>query len=205
MTKVKINFNSRKRKLASLEGTNVDLKNDLPKLFTAFYEAVKDFEAEIAFTPLEARARGLEASLLNSKVLHRIQQQFPFDWKFCKYKRFVLRIRGYNLLVKMLNSKNMPMNIMTKNSMAINTQLSLPLFEDFEVDDPILYFGYKKNKLGFVTDPKLVYIDEGKVNWTISESNVSTLIETTTIPIISQPLTAEVKLREELLKNRRIN
>jgi len=205
MTKVNINFNSRKRKLASFEGTAVDLKNDLPKLFNAFHEAVKDFETEIAFTPQEARARGLEASLLNSKVLYRIQQQFPINWKFCKYKRFVLRIRGYNILVKMLNNKNMPMNIMTKNSEAINTQLSLPLFENFEVADPILYFGYKKNKLRFITDPKLVYIDEGKVHWTISESNVSTLVETTTIPIQSQPLSAEVKLREELLKNKRVN
>jgi len=68
-----------------------------------------------------------------------------------------------------------------------------------------LYFGYKKNKLRFITDPKLVYIDEGKVHWTISESNVSTLVETTTIPIQSQPLSAEVKLREELLKNKRVN
>lgn len=193
MTNLNLNFQTCKRKIASPEGTQSDLQHELPLLFEAFYKAVNDFERELVQTPIEARARGLEASLLNSKVLYRVQQQFPENWKFSKYKRFVLRINGYNILVKKLNSRNMPMNIKTKSSEAINFQLSLPLFDVLDVTEPIIYFGYKKDRFGNIVDPKLVYVDEGNVSWTITESQ---LIKTTKIDFYPlQNITGEPKLR----------
>lgn len=194
MTKVEQNFLKSKRRLASFEGTKLDLKNELPLLFDAFHKAVIDYEREVVLTPKQARARGLEASLLNSKVLFRVQQNFPDNWKFGKYKRFVLRINGYNILIKKLTSSNMPMNVKTINSEAINNQLTLPLFDAYDVAEPILYFGYKKDRWGNIMDPKLVYIDENFVKWTMTESQLQIAPERIIGPKYSE--SAEVKLRE---------
>ena len=194
-TKVKKSFQTSKRRLATAEGTLIDLQKELPLLFRAFYEAVKDFEREIIQTPAESRARGFEASLLNSKVLHRIQENFPRNWKFGRYKRFLLQISGYNILIKKLNNKNMPMNIRTLNTEAINNQQMLPLFDLPTITNPIVYFGYKKDRFGSVTEPKLVYVDESKVNWIITEDQIQ---PTQIRKIVPAPvLEAEPRLRNE--------
>ena len=142
-------------------------------MFQAFNEAFTSYEKEVIMTRPEARARGFEASLLNSKMIESIQNYFPNYWKFAKYKRFVLNVNGFVVLFKKLNGKDMPMNIKTKTVSAISNQLSLPLFnESRTIENPILFFGYKKNSTGNVYDPKLVYIDEDKVKWTITKSDI---------------------------------
>lgn len=162
-----------KRRLASLEGCKIDLQEELQQMFIAFYEALKKYRAEVALTPPEARARAFEASLLNSKMIASIQKHFPNYWKFGKYKRFILRINGYMILFKKLNSSDKPMNIQTKTVSAIAEQMSLPLFDnDTFVEEPILFFGYQKNRFGEIIDPKLVYIDENQVKWTITEDDI---------------------------------
>lgn len=197
----KINYLTQKskRRLVSFKEVQVDLGDVLPSCFNAFHKAAIDFEREIEQTPKEARARGFEASLLNSKVLHRIQEEFPDKWKFGKYGRFILRVNGYNMLIKKLNNKDMPMNIKTKNSEAISNQLSFPLFDDFNMADPIIYFGYKKDKFGNVFDPKLVYIDEGNVCWTMTEDQILSKSEVVIKP--AQTNYAEPKLRVVARKN----
>lgn len=198
MTNLQQNLNKNKRRLASFEVTQVDLKKELPLLFKAFHKAVIDFEREISLTPKEARATGLEASLLNSKVRYHIQQSFPENWKLCKYKRFVLRINGYNILIKKLNNQDLPMNIKTNNSEAINYQLSLPLFDMLDVVEPIIYFGYRKDRFGGIINPKLVYVDEGNVRWTMTEDQLIQTTEPITVRIFSG--NSEPKLRAEVKK-----
>lgn len=162
-----------RRRLASLEGCKYDLEEHLKNMFLAFQEALIKYNKELAQTPPEARARAFEASLLNSKMIASIQKHFPKNWRFGKYKRFILRIEGYIVLFKKLNKFDKPMNIKTKMVSAINSQTSLSLFNDESfIEDPILYFGYQKNKLGNIVDPKLVYIDEDQVKWTISQNDL---------------------------------
>ncbi|MBI9052339.1 MAG: hypothetical protein JEY96_00885 [Bacteroidales bacterium] len=176
------NYPNQKRRLASLEGCRLDLKEELPLLFRAFNQAFTAYEREVVQTPPEARARGFEASLLNSKMIQSIQSNFPVNWKFGKYRRFTLRIKGYIVLFKKFNNKGLPMNIKTKSVAAISQQLSLSLFdEESYVAEPILFFGYKKDKIGNIAAPKLVYIDEDKVKWTITQDEIS-IIKTTSIP-----------------------
>lgn len=167
-----------KRRIISSDECKLDLKNDLPKLFKALENAVILFEREIAQTPLTARARILEAALLNSKIIQCIQREFQDQWTFAKYRRFVLRVNGYNILFKKLNKKNMPMNVMTKNNQAIMNQMQMPtLFDDpRSFEEPIVYFGYKIDKFGTVIDPKLVYIDDGKISWEISKDDINHII-----------------------------
>jgi len=94
------NFNERqnKRRLATEEGTKFDLEVELPILFRAFKEAQELYEKEVVQTPPTVRVRAFEASLLNSKMLQSIQKYFPNNWKFGKYRRFLLHVKGYIIL-----------------------------------------------------------------------------------------------------------
>ncbi|WP_339839379.1 hypothetical protein [uncultured Maribacter sp.] len=189
---------SYKRRLASLEGCQNDLKNELFLMFSAFHSALKNYQEEIVQTPPEARARGFEASLLNSKMIQSIQENFPINWKFGKYKRFTLRVNGYIILFKKFNSKGLPMNIKTKSVTAISQQLSIPLFDDYTfVAEPILFFGYSKDNFGIISNPKLVYIDENQVKWEITRDSIST---SKTISIPKEEKVAMPKLRAEIVK-----
>jgi len=170
----KFGFFQIKRKIASEEGCKMDLKNVLGPMFRAFKEALNNYEREIAQTPVGSRARGFESSLLNSKMIQSIQKYFPLHYKWGKYGRFTLRINGYILLFKKLNNSDMPMNIKTGSTNAINNQLSYSLFpEELFQDEPILYFGYKKDRYGQIVEPKLVYVDDSKVRWTLDERDIS--------------------------------
>lgn len=165
--------NKTKRRLATSKECQVDLNEQLPIMFKAFTEAVRMYETEIIQTPPQSRARAFEASLLNSKMIQSIQSNFPVNWKFGKYKRFILNVQGYTILFKKLNSKDKPMNISTDHTSAILNQYQTSLFWNttFSIN-PILFFGYKKDRLGNIYDPKLVYIDEDKVQWTLTENVV---------------------------------
>ena len=163
-----------KRQRATDEGCLNDLKNELPLFFNAFEDACDNYNNEIVLTPPESRCRGFEASLFNSKLIQGIQKYFPKNWKYGKYKRFILNTHGYLVLFKKLNNKGMPMNIRTKIVESINLQMMNSLFGSFDfVDEPILYFGYKKDRIGNIYQPQLVYIDENQVKWTIIESDLS--------------------------------
>jgi len=173
--KKKSNNRFNRRRLASLKGVTFDLKEELPVLFKAFKEAYELYEREIILTPPTARVRGFEASLLNSKMLQCVQKYFPNNWRFGKYKRFTLRVKGYILLFKKLDNKDMPMNIKTKSVQAISQQLSLPLFNSQTyIEEPILFFGYKRNRVGQVSEPKLVYVDENRLKWIITNNEITT-------------------------------
>lgn len=189
-----------KRRLASETECRFDLKQELPKLFEAFKNAHQAYELELRQTPPLARARGFEASLLNSKMIQSIQDIFPESWKFGKYKRFTLRVSGYTVLFKKFDSKGRPMNIKTKSAMAISEQMSLSLFGDsMDVFEPILFFGYQKNRLGLISDPKLVYIDEDKIKWIINGDSVITT-KTLQLPVAKEEDTVLPKLKKKPAK-----
>ncbi|PHN99390.1 hypothetical protein CSC82_34300 [Rhodobacteraceae bacterium 4F10] len=66
------------------------------------------------------------------------------------------------------------MNIKTKHVNSISNQMSLSLFDsDIYQDDPILFFGYKVDRMGEVISPQIVYIDEDNVKWIVSENDVN--------------------------------
>uniref|UniRef100_UPI0040493FDD hypothetical protein n=1 Tax=Flavobacterium sp. TaxID=239 RepID=UPI0040493FDD len=187
-----------KRTIATSEGCQIDLKDQLNMMFISFTEAVRMYEKEIIQTPPQSRARAFEASLLNSKMIQSIQTNFPINWKFGRYKRFMLNLKGYIVLFKKLNGKNMPMNIKTSHTTSISNQMQTSLFsEGLKSINPILIFGYNKDKLGNIFDPKLVYIDEEKVKWTLTEDLIQTNQVTTHLNALSIEKTLP-KLKENL-------
>lgn len=187
-----------KRRLATLDECKFDLKKELKLLFKAFNYATKKFESEIIQTPVDARARAFEASLFNSKMIQAIQKYFPKNCKFLKYKRFVLQKNGYNIFFKKLNTKNKPMNIKTKTVNAIANQYVL-FSEDNYASEPILFFGYRKDRLNNIIDPKLVYIDEDKVKWIIDEQQLGNDVKETQAineDIVEDYPTPKLKIRK---------
>ena len=178
MKEIALHPRNYKRRLASEKECKIDLNKELPILFKSFSYALSLYEKEIIQTPPESRARAFEASLLNSKMIQSIQKHFPENWRFGKYKRFILSVEGYTVLFKKLNSKDKPMNIKTLHNSAISNQRQMSLFSnEEEVVNPILIFGYRKDRVGNIFDPKLVYIDEEKVRWTITADAVEKVKE----------------------------
>lgn len=198
-----------KRRLATSEGVIHDLKDEGPRIFKAFHKAKALFRQEVVNTPPIARSRTFEASLLLSKIMQCIQEEFPTNHSTGKYKRFILRINGYMILFKKLDRNNLPMYIKTKSAEAISQQLSIPMFDETTfVEEPILFFGYQKTALGEIVAPQFIYIDENNVKWILTEDhfgNDSATPDTPTVPIAPIapiPLSPIVKPRKTITQKK---
>ncbi len=160
-----------KRRTVSSTECKYDLKKIAPFLFQAFNKSVEEYYSLIASIPAESRGRGWEASTLNTKMIQHFQKAFPANWRYGKYKRFLLELSTYTIICKKLNKKGKPMNIKTVASSAIANQMQLSLFENHDSFhlSPIIIFGYQKDKFGKINSPSLTYIDEDKVKWKLTE------------------------------------
>ncbi|WP_411810822.1 hypothetical protein ACLB9Y_11405 [Chryseobacterium scophthalmum] len=166
-----------KRRLANYDGCLHDLKDTLPDLFDVFKAAVDKTNDKLKDFKPEARSGNLEPTILQTCFAEELFSRFKFKASYGKFFRITLRSNGYIILFKKLSNTNKPMNILTKNVQNINNQKqTLNLFatndSDYQ-DEPILFFGYKKNKLNKIVDPQLVYLDEGHVKFTVKQSEVA--------------------------------
>lgn len=203
VTKMDSTNRSGKRRQVNQEECLLDLKKDLPKIFKAFNRGVKKFNKVSSMFNPESKVR-FNASVLNTSIVESLQNEFSNYWKWGKYKRFILRLNDYIFLVKKLTNNNMPMNIKTKHVNSISNQLSLPLFNsEVYQDDPILFFGYKVDRMGEIVSPQIVYIDENKVKWIISENDI---INTETLfkPVTKQK-SVKVSIKEQLIRRKTSN
>lgn len=84
------------------------------------------------------------------------------------------------------------MNVPTILTQAISNQLTLPLFSgESRAEDPILFFGYQKDRFGNIVNPQLVYLDEDKLQWVITEQDLDTKISVQLpkeAPKVAEPL-----------------
>lgn len=158
-----------KRMLATYEATKLELAKELVLLFETFEEAMKKANQSLSNFPVFTRSRTLEASIVQSCFAEVLVKNFQGKAFFGKYKRLVLQAKGYVILFKKLDNKGFPMNIKTVNVQSmLNQSQVLDLFQDSDYNyDPIVFFGYKKNKIGQYVNPQLVYIDENQVSFTI--------------------------------------
>lgn len=192
-----------KRREVNQKECSYDLRKDFPKLFKAYNIALKQFNNTFGIIRPSARVR-LDAALFNSFMIQAIQDEFPHGWKFGKYKRFVLKVEDYLFLFKKLNSKGLPMNISTKEVNSISSQLQISLFENEEFfTEPILFFGYQKNKTGELINPQIVYIDEDKIKWVITSDNISQ--DNSNIATLNGLKSGNVTVKEELVRKKASN
>lgn len=164
----------RKRKrIINPKECQFDMKEALVQIFTAFHKAVELYNSEISFTNPQDRTRGMEASYFNSKLMQCLRSFFGTNLKRGKFGRMFLYKNGYIVLFKKLGKDGKPMNIRTKLMVSIENQLEGNLFNSEEDGtSPIIFFGYSKSKIGELIHPRLVYIDEGSVKWTIDEEQI---------------------------------
>ncbi len=162
-----------KRSLANLTACKLDLQNEIKLLFKSFKEVLEMTNDALLHFPPQYRSKVLEASVLQSKQAEKLSEVFGNKVKFGKYRRLILSLEGYIILFKKLSRNGFPMNIKTGNIQSIlNQQQTLDLFNDTDYnDDPILYFGYQKDRFGQFINPQIVYIDESEIVFTISESD----------------------------------
>ena len=196
----------KRRRIANPEACKSDLKAELCTLFNLYKEACSLYEKEIVKTPPDARLRGFEARLMNIKLVQCVQKYFPSNWKIGKHGRFILRINGYIVLFKKLNRNNMPMHIDSKVYQAIENQMQGTLFarnDDFF--EPILFFGYQKDKFGELKDPKLVYIDEFKVKWEITSNDVILKRQVENMDTVTMPNNNSMSIKPNVIGRRAIN
>ena len=166
-TKVEIKIEKRKR--IDKESALKLLNDHIRDIFSAYNDAVDKFNAEINQTIPEARTR-LWAVLLNAKLTEAFIRQFPENWTKGKYGRVIFRWEEVQLLIKKLNKNSKPSYIPTILSDSIINQEQQSLFSDDEdsKEEPILIFGYTKDSLGQIINPRIVYFN-GKVEWVIDQ------------------------------------
>jgi hypothetical protein len=170
-----------KRVLAVNETCKIELKSEIQLLYKAYEEALTKSSTVLSMLPVHSRSRTLEASVIQSCFAESLIDNFPEKAFFGKYRRLILRVNGYLILFKKLNKKGYPMNIKTINVQSIlNQNQVLDLFSETDYnDEPILYFGYQKNRFGEYVNPQLIYIDEGEVKFSIYETDVQTTLNIT--------------------------
>jgi hypothetical protein len=170
-----------KRVLADNETCKIELKNEIQLLYKAYEEALTKSSSVLSMLPVHSRSRALEASVIQSCFAESLIENFPEKAFFGKYRRLILRVNGYLILFKKLNKKGYPMNIKTMNvQLILNQNQVLDLFTESDYnDEPILYFGYQKNRFGEYVNPQLIYIDEGEVKFSINETDVQTVLNIT--------------------------
>lgn len=171
-----------KRRLASESECKVELKKELQLLFNIFYTALDKTNIVLSAFQPSHRSRTFEASVMQSSFAEALSDSFGEKAFYGKYKRLILRTNGYLILFKKLNEKGRPMNIKTINVQSILSQNQvLDLFANSDYnDEPILYFGYQKNRFGQFVNPQLVYIDDCEINFSIIEKDIEIALASST-------------------------
>lgn len=189
-----------KRVLAVNETCKVELKKDIQLLHKAYEEALIKTSKVLSIIPIHSRSRILEASVIQSCFAESLMNNFPNKALYGRYRRLVLRLKGYLILFKKLDKKGYPMNTKTKNVQSIlNQNLTLDLFSESDYnDEPILYFGYQKNRIGEYVNPKLIYIDEGEIKFTIDESDIQMVLDMPNRNIENDAIEVKPKLKENI-------
>lgn len=160
-----------KRRLAEYKSSKEDLAETFRTLSKCFRHAVHLASKRLANFPLPSRARTLEVNIVQSCFAEVASKFFIDKISIGKYGRIILKEKGYLILFKKLDKRSFPMNTKTKNvQLILNQSQTLDLFAETEYEeDPILYFGYLKDKFGEYVSPKLVYIDDESLKFSINQ------------------------------------
>lgn len=169
------NLNSSKRQAFSKEDAVELLKQHAVQIFSAFDAALDKYNIEIQQTSPVARTR-LDSPLLHAKITDSFIEAFPENAIVGKYRRIIFRYvdkdRKCQLIIKKLSKSSRPSYISTRLSNTILMQGQCELFDGDEnaKREPLLIFGYTKDRYGNLTDPRIVYFDENPI-WEIVPSD----------------------------------
>lgn len=118
----------------------------------------------------------MDSPLLHAKITDSFIEAFPENAIVGKYRRIIFRYvdkdRKCQLIIKKLSKSSRPSYISTRLSNTILMQGQCELFDGDEnaKREPLLIFGYTKDRYGNLTDPRIVYFDENPI-WEIVPSD----------------------------------
>lgn len=149
------------------------LKDVLIDIFTSYSEGVEKYNEDIQGKYPDMMCR-LDPMLLNYHISASMRKKFPSQFRIGKYGRLIFRWEGVQMIVKKVDKNGKPSYVKTKISDTITNQLQFELFKDESgIEEPILIFGYTKDSLGCVVNPRIIFYDDG-VKWQILESDLNT-------------------------------
>ena len=189
--KTKLRQQTEKRHFLNKKDAEELLKPYLPDMFKAYEEGLAGYNQVIRqFNPLFIKK--IDSGILNSKISESFYAAFPDNFINAKYGRVIFRWEGVQIMIKKLNPNGKPSYVPTLLSESIINQEQAPLFKGDELaqSEPLLFFGYTKDKNGEIVNPRLVYYDS-EVKWTIDRSTSGLVAETT------QTTEVEVRLKQQ--------
>lgn len=196
---------SKRKRLINAKKCQFDMQEPLVLIFNAYHKAVELYNSEIRLTNPQDRVRGMEASYFNAKLMQCLREVFPYNLKRGKYGRMFLYSNEYIVLFKKLDKNGKPMNIRTKLSSSIENQLQGNLFGNEEDGtSPIIFFGYSKSPIGEMIRPRIVYIDEECIKWTIEEKDIFPQKEAILFSVHT-PEEAHVSVKPHLKVKKKVN
>lgn len=183
-----INQNFEKRNSLSKEKCFERIKDHWFGMYNGYYNGVIRYNEVVREMKYSDIRRRVDSSILNYWISSCLRDEFPENYRKGKYGRVIFRFNGTQMLVKKLDKRSKPTYIKSMTTDAILNQNQLSLFEDEEgIEEPILFFGYTKDEFGTVSDPRIVYYDNG-VQWMITENDfkmkqIAIEQENTTVPV----------------------
>ena len=180
-----------KRRFLDKKDAEELLKPYLSDMFKAYEEGLIGYNNVIRnFNPLFTKR--IDSGILNSMISGSFYEVFPDNYVNAKYGRVIFRWEGVQIMIKKLNHDGKPSYVPTLLSESIMNQEQATLFKGDEQaqSEPLLFFGYTKDKNGEITNPRLVYYD-GEVKWTIDGSTSGL------IPDVQQTEEVEVRLKQQ--------
>ncbi len=186
-----IEISSKRQAITKEEAVEL-LRQYAELIFSAYDSALDKYNVEIRQTNPIARTR-LSSALLNAKMVESFADMFPDNVTLGKYGRVLFRYERCQLIIKKLSSTSRPSYISTKLSNTILTQGQAELFDGDENArrEPLLTFGYTKDRLGNLVNPRIVYFDEEPI-WEIVPSDFAV-----TLPFTDNVERIEVRLKKK--------
>ena len=93
----------KKRRIVNKKECLFDNGNNLKVVFMIVDKAINSYNQKLSDVPPHLRVRTFEAVTLLQEIVIALADEYPDNCKFAKYKRFVLRLNGYQFLIKKLN------------------------------------------------------------------------------------------------------
>lgn len=180
-----------KRRFLDKKDAEELLKPYLPDMFKAYEEGLSGYNNVIRqFNPLFTKK--IDSGILNSMISGSFYEVFPDNLVKARYGRVIFRWEGVQIMIKKLNQSGKPSYVPTLLSESIMNQEQASLFKGDELaqSEPLLFFGYTKDKNGEIMNPRLVYYD-GEVKWTIDGTTSGLVAET------AQSEEVEVRLKQQ--------
>lgn len=176
--------------------THTEVFKEFKKIVNISFYETKKIVKQI---PTTERNKNLYATLLNGMVCGKMAKAFPDKCKFVDNGRIGCVMSGTIAYFKKLNSKHKPSHAVTKKSLALERNLSVP----YKNEETVIWMGYTVTKdWSLVTGLYATYLKDDIQQWKtdildlLSKENKKVKISTPISPAIATLKDASVEKKK---------